>query len=169
MSQTLYLIRHGEAESWSPMGNDFARALTPGGAKHLKLLSDWMKANLEIPDTILCSSANRTRQTLAPILAHWHQRLSGTDYVDSMYNAGMDVLMTLLEDAFSYCDCVLMVGHNPAIENLLKYLLRSVHSDGMGHYAPGTLSVVRFENGFSRESTRVQLVHLLKETDLSGD
>lgn len=169
MSQKLYLLRHAEADPWSPMGNDFSRSLTSDGMQHAKLLANWAKDKLAIPDTILCSPAKRTRQTLAPILSHWHQALSTTDYVEPMYGATTNLLLTLAEDAFSYSECLLMIGHNPGIENLLRTVVRDSRSSGLGHYVAGTLSVIDFPGGFKRASQNGQLIHLVTRKDLSDD
>ena len=169
MSQKLYLLRHAEADPWSPMGNDFSRSLTSGGIQHAKLLANWAMDNLAIPDTILCSPAKRTRQTLAPILSHWHQALSTTDYVEPMYGATTNLLLTLAEDAFSYSECLLMIGHNPGIENLLRKVGRDRRSSGHGHSLPGTLTVIDFPGGFKRDSQIGRLIHLVTRKDLSDD
>jgi phosphohistidine phosphatase SixA len=169
MSQTLYLLRHCEAEPWSPMGNDFARPLSANGHKHANLLSGWMKENLATPDTILCSPAKRTRQTLAPVLSLWHQCLSTTDYVDSMYGASTDLLLTLAKDTFSYSDRVLMVAHNPGIENLLGRLVQNEWPSGIGHFAAGTLAVIQFPAGCREGSSQTELLHLVSRKALSVD
>ena len=169
MSQKLYLLRHAEAEPWSPMGNDFSRSLTGDGKRHAALLSNWVQENLVTPDSILCSPAKRTRQTLAPILSHWHQVLSTTDYVNSMYGATTDLLLTLAEDAFTYSECLLMVGHNPGTENLLRSVLSDSQLPGLGHYSAGTLSVIEFPGNFKSESKNGRLIHLVTRKNLSDD
>ena len=123
MTQQLYLLRHAEAESWSPLGNDFSRSLSSNGSHHAQLVSNWAFRTLQSPDTILCSPAKRTRQTLAPLLSLWSQLLAYTDFVDSMYGASLNMLQTLAEDAFSYSERLLMVGHNPGIMQMLVSVL----------------------------------------------
>lgn len=169
MSQILYLLRHAEAEPWSPLGNDFSRSLSPDGASHAHKLSDWARENLAPPDTILCSPAQRTRLTLAPILSHWHRLLANTHYLEPMYGASASLLLTLVEDAFSYSKCLLIVGHNPGIETLLRNVLPGPDSENLNHYAPGTLSVINFPDQFKRESQKGQLTQLVTGRDLSQD
>ena len=104
MTQQLYLLRHAEAEPWNPLTNDFSRSLNSKGSKHARLVSDWVLKTLLPPDTILCSPAKRTRETLSPLLSHWPKLLATTDYEDSMYGASLNMLLTLAEDAFSYSE-----------------------------------------------------------------
>jgi len=169
MSHQLYLLRHAEAEPWSPLGNDFSRSLSPGGKRHAQLVSDWALDSLQLPDTILCSPAKRTRQTLSPFLSHWPRLLGSTDYVESMYAASLNMLLTLAEDAFSYSERLLMVGHNPGVEVMLIKLLQKNQVDSKLTMAPGTLAVIEFSDEFKRESHNGKLLKLIRKEDLSDD
>lgn len=167
MSHQLYLLRHAEAEPWNPLGNDFSRSLNSNGNRHAQLVSDWALDTLQLPDTVLCSPAKRTRQTLAPFLSHWPKLLGSTDYVDSMYGASLNMLLTLAEDAFSYSERLLMVGHNPGIGAMLIKLLQENQADSHHKMAPGTLAVIEFPNAFKREVHNGKLLNLIRKEDVS--
>jgi phosphohistidine phosphatase len=167
MSHQLYLLRHAEAEPWSPLGNDFSRSLSSNGNRHAQLVSDWALDTLKLPDTVLCSPAKRTRQTLAPFLSHWPKLLGSTDYVESMYGASLNMLLTLAEDAFSYSERLLMVGHNPGVEVMLTKLLQEDQADGPHKMASGTLAIIEFENEFKREARNGKLLNLVRKEDVS--
>lgn len=167
MKQQLYLLRHAEAESWSPLGNDFSRSLSSTGKRHAQLVAEWAFETLPPPDTILCSPAKRTRGTLAPILSHWPRLLATTDYVDSMYNASLNMLQTLTEDAFSYSERLLLVGHNPGIAALLPSVLQAAQADGIKTVGTGTLAVIEFPGNFKRQARTGKLLHLIRQNDFS--
>lgn len=167
MKQQLYLLRHADAEAWSPLGNDFSRPLSSFGTRHAQLLSGWAFASLSSPETILCSPAKRTRETLAPLLARWPQLLSATDYADSMYSATLNMLLTLAEDAFSYSECLMMVGHNPGIRDLLVSVLRPDQAGSMRRMDPGTLAVIEFPGQFKRDTPAGELIHFMRRDELS--
>ena len=162
MKQHLYLLRHAKAEPWNPLGNDFSRSLSPEGSTHAQLISDWALETLTPPDTILCSPAKRTRETLAPLLAGWPQLLATTDYVDAIFGASLNMLLTLAEDAFSYSECLMMVGHNPAVENLLNNVLEQKQAAKLEHLTAGTLAVIEFPGGFKRDAHNGNLLHLIR-------
>jgi len=164
--QQLYLLRHAKAGPWSPLGNDFSRPLSDGGRRHAKALSLWAATKLTPPDTVLCSPSKRARETLAPLLAEWPQLLSATDYVDSIYGASLDMLLTLAHDAFSYSQCLLMVGHNPGLENLLSGVLQAGGATGLQNMAPGTLAVIEFPVGFRSASANGKLLELISRKAL---
>jgi len=147
----LFLLRHAKAEPWSPLGNDFSRALSDRGIRDAQFVADWALEKLPAPDTVLCSPAKRTRQTLAPLLSQWPQLLAVTDYADSIYGASLSMLYTLMEDAFSYSDRLLMVGHNPAFEGLLINVLQAKQAAEIRRMATGTLAVIEFPDQFRRD------------------
>ncbi len=162
----LYLLRHAKAEPWSPLGNDFPRALSKRGAGDAQTVADWALESLPPPDTVLCSPAKRTRQTLAPFLSHWPQLLAVTDYVDSMYGASLNMLCTLMEDAFSYSERLLMVGHNPGFEELLISLVQPEQAATIHKMATGTLAVIEFPGGFKRAAHDGKLLHRVRRKTL---
>ncbi len=161
MTHRLYLLRHAEAESWNPLGNDFSRPLSSIGARHAQLVSRWASETLLRPDTVLCSPARRTRETLAPLLSLWPRLLATTDYVDSMYGASLNMLLTLAEDAFSYSECLLMIGHNPGIEHLLLHTVHPEKVAGTMKMGTGTLAVIEFPDGFKPRTPTGNLLNLL--------
>ena len=62
--RTLLLLRH--AKSDYPDGvADHDRPLAPRGIREAALAGDWIRANAPPVDAVLCSTATRTRQTLA--------------------------------------------------------------------------------------------------------
>jgi phosphohistidine phosphatase SixA len=162
MDKQLYILRHANSEPWSPLGNDFSRSLSYAGNQHAQALSSWALESLPAPDTVLCSPAKRTRETLAPIMSKWPQLLSSTDYVDSMYGASLNMLLTLAEEAFSYSQRLLLVGHNPGFENLLINVLQAEQAAGIHKMATGTLAV-------RRDARNGKLLNLRRRKDFSLD
>jgi phosphohistidine phosphatase SixA len=160
VTQQLYLLRHAEAEAWNPLGNDFSRPLSSPGHRHAELISRWADETLTPPDTILCSPARRTRETLAPLLALWPRLLGKTEYTDSMYGASLDMLLTLAQDAFSYSETLMMVGHNPGIEHMLANSAKPAETIGTMQMSTGTVAVIEFPRGFKKHAHAGKLLQL---------
>jgi phosphohistidine phosphatase SixA len=160
MTQQLYLLRHAEAEPWNPLGNDFSRSLNSKGVQHARQVASWVLETLSPPETILCSPAKRTRETLAPILASWPRLLAYTDYEDSMYNASLNMLLTLTEDAFSYSERLMLVGHNPGMAEMLISVLQATQARSIKSFGTGTLAVVEFPDNFKRQTRTGNLLFL---------
>ena len=166
MRHQLYLMRHAKAEPWNPLGNDFSSALSERGSRDANGVAEWAFETLQAPDTLLCSPSKRTRQTLAPFLSRWPELLSATDYVDAIYGASVNMLLTLLEDAFSYSERLLMVGHNPGFEDLLISVLKPDQAAGIDRMHTGTLAVIGFDGEFRRDARNGDLLHKLRHKDL---
>ena len=166
MERQLYLLRHARAEPWNPLGNDFSRPLSDKGKHHANALSLWTTGNLAPPDTVMCSPSKRARETLAPLLAKWPQLLATTEYVDSIYGASLDMLLTLVNDALSYSQRLLLVGHNPGFEDLLSNVSRVGDAAGRPQMPTGALAVIEFPGEFKGASANGQLRELIRHRDL---
>ena len=166
MTHQLYLMRHAKAEPWSPLGNDFSRALSDRGVRDAQAVANWAHESLPAPDTVLCSPAKRTRETLSPMLSQWPQLLSVTDYIDSLYGASLNMLFTLMEETFSYSERLLMVGHNPGFEDLLISVLKNEQAATIDRMKTGTLAVIEFSDEFQRDARSGNLLHRIRRKNL---
>ncbi len=139
----LYILRHAQTFPSSAQG-DRERVLTPQGLEEARALGRTMKAQNLRPDYILCSPAQRTRQTLAQIL-----NVTGdiaADYPKIIYEGGVNDLMKLIRGAGNEHAALLLVGHNPAIHQFAASLAQDDGNPLLNRlaigYAPGTLTVL---------------------------
>jgi len=79
------------------------------------------------------------------------------------------MLLTLAEDAFSYSERLLLIGHNPGVMNLLLGVLQQEQAAGIKTMGTGTMAVIEFAGGFSRQARAGQLLHLKRREDFSLD
>jgi phosphohistidine phosphatase len=98
------------------------------------------------PDFILCSTAERTRQTLAPLL----QRLTpppSVSFEKGLYLASEDALLSRLKALEAGVGTPLLIGHNDGIWLLAKALAGSGSRDTLARlevkYPTGALAVLR--------------------------
>jgi phosphohistidine phosphatase SixA len=84
-----------------------------------------------------------------------------------MYSASLNMLLTLAEEAFSYSERLLLVGHNPGFENLLINVLQAEQAAGIHNMATGTLAVIEFPGGFRRDARNGKLLRLRRRKDFS--
>ena len=71
---------------------------------------------------MLCSTAERTRETWSRALAAPLEVTPRVSYFDSLYHATPDVMLAALQKATG--DCVMMIGHMPGIGTLAADLRR---------------------------------------------
>ncbi|WOC11640.1 SixA phosphatase family protein [Gordonia sp. MP11Mi] len=110
MSRTLILLRHGKSDY--PFGvPDHQRPLNDRGRRQATLAGDWIRGDGYRVDTVLCSTATRTRQTLERTGID-----APTRYVDDIYGGTPDELLeTTRVHAPADAQTVLMVGHFPGL------------------------------------------------------
>jgi len=84
-----------------------------------------------------------------------------------MYGASLNMLLTLAEDAFSYSERLMMVGHNPGIRDMLVSVLRPDQAVGIKKMDPGTLAVIEFPDQFKRHTPSGDLIHLIRRDEVS--
>jgi phosphohistidine phosphatase len=114
VSKHLALLRHAKS-SWSdPHLDDHDRPLAPRGRRAATRVGLYMRQEGIAPDLILCSSATRARQTLDLL-----DLATNTEVFveDELYGATATVLLARLRRVGNTTRSVLLVGHNPGIQD----------------------------------------------------
>lgn len=120
----LMIMRHGNAESHAAAGRDQDRQLVGSGIRQAKFIGEWLAygqpPGLVAPTWILCSHAERARAT-ATIIA---KALNTLVTQDDALRDGTPVTeaVTLVRRLADRTEPVLIVGHNPQLEDLISYL-----------------------------------------------
>ncbi|MEP6559686.1 MAG: histidine phosphatase family protein [Nakamurella sp.] len=117
--RTLVLLRHGKS-AYPPGVSDHDRPLAPRGRRGAALAGAWITDHLPVIDHVLCSTAERARQTLAA--SGLQQPSVLVDYTDEIYDADPEELLALVTAASRAERTLLMVGHAPGIPALAKQL-----------------------------------------------
>jgi phosphohistidine phosphatase len=117
MSLTVSLLRHAKSSWGEPGLDDSERPLNARGRMAAPLMAAWMAENRVLPDYVLCSTAVRTRETLALVLPSFQSRPK-VKYLEELYLAGANTVLTMLRAAPDSVQHVLVVGHNPGFEDL---------------------------------------------------
>jgi len=112
----LLLLRHAKSD-WSKETDDHGRALSERGRKAAPLMARYIRSKDYLPQAVLCSTAERTRETLDLLLAAWTKK-PAIRYERELYLADWPVLLASLKRASSRASPLLLVGHNPGIEQL---------------------------------------------------
>jgi phosphohistidine phosphatase len=162
----LYLLRHAKS-SWKESGiPDHDRPLASRGRKAAKAMAKYLHAHGVRPDLVLCSSATRARQTferLEPLKArevHIERELYGADAA---------TLLARLRDVPEPVGSVMVIAHNPGLEDLTRVLAQN---DGeLGDKFPtGALATLAFSDRewASLERGTAELVDFVRPRELPG-
>lgn len=166
--KVLLILRHAEAVPAHPGCEDFVRALTEAGTVHAAKLAHWLCDRIELPDQILCSPSPRARQTLAPLLAMRPVLDARTNFLPQLYGASVRTLTTLLDRSFAESDRVLIVGHNPGLEELASEVLEHGERSRFGHLTASTLLVIGFAKGWPDGGGYGRLTQTISGEQLTG-
>lgn len=117
----LFLLRHAKSSWGDPDLADHDRPLAPRGRKAAKHIAAYMRGKSFEPSIVLCSSAVRARQTLELVAPAFSER-TGIEIEPDLYHAGSKELMTRLQRVSRGAASVLLIGHNPAMQDLVLTL-----------------------------------------------
>jgi phosphohistidine phosphatase len=118
----LILLRHGKAEPDSTSGDDFDRRLAPRGAHESARMAAQLADMGFRPDVVLVSPAARTRDTWGAASEAFPP--AEARFEDHLYHADSQAIRAAVEAAGEGCATVMVVGHNPGLQELAVALLR---------------------------------------------
>jgi phosphohistidine phosphatase len=114
----LFLLRHAKSDRASSKSvEDHERPLNARGHAAAPRIGAYMASKHYVPERILCSSAQRTRETLDLVLPHLLPRPE-TVFTRSLYLAPWPALLAQVQKTSDEVGSLLLVGHNPGIEQL---------------------------------------------------
>lgn len=147
----LWLLRHAKSAWDDPDLDDFARPLSPRGRKACRRLARHMTERGIRPDLVLCSPATRTRQTwerLEKRLSQGPQDAVKVRLEPSLYMAEPATLLALTRAIPTTCRDVLLIGHNPGLEEFAQRLTGTSAGDALSRleekYPTGALAELTF-------------------------
>lgn len=120
MTKTLFLLRHAKADRPAAI-DDFERPLNERGRKAAPKIGAVMAERGWRPDLALVSPAKRTRETWA-LIARALGDGKVAEFHDQLYLASATRLLEIVRAQGEAIASVLIVGHNPGIEELAARL-----------------------------------------------
>lgn len=120
--KTLLLLRHAKSSPINPAGQDVERTLNDRGKKEAELIGDFIRRQNIPIDLIVCSPAVRAKQTMELVFAA-NQLSPEVRFDRRIYDASPTQLLEVIAGVGDEWRCLLIVGHNPGMEELLTLLL----------------------------------------------
>jgi phosphohistidine phosphatase len=118
--KTLYIFRHAKAAPEDREG-DAERPLTKRGQKAAAAMGEYLAKLEPAPQLVLCSTALRTRETLAEVLPAL-DRAPQLLFEEPLYLASATRLLDRLRRLPEPVESVLLIGHNPGLHQLAAAL-----------------------------------------------
>jgi len=123
MESELLLLRHGKSD-WGKDVEDFDRPLKDRGKRAAQRVGSWLLEQGLIPDQIISSPAERAVTTAEKCAKAMGRSASGIQRDQRIYESGVAQLCQVLQGLPADNRRVMLVGHNPSLEQLLRHLLR---------------------------------------------
>lgn len=149
MTHELLLLRHAKSD-WPVDMDDFSRPLKKRGRRAAKRVGRWLREQHLIPDIILSSPATRALTTAQRVCRQLDIDESSIICDLRIYEANAQTLLTVLKTS-RHERRVLLVGHNPGLEDLLlKLIPSSVPLSANGKHLPtAALAQLAFEGDWT--------------------
>lgn len=149
--KTILLLRHAKSAWDSAAPSDHDRPLNRRGERSAAVMADHLVTAGPRPDLILCSTAVRTRQTLAPLVKALGLPAPPISLEKELYLASEDALLERLRALSEETQTVLLIGHNDGIGQLAAMLAghgpEPALSDMREKYPTGALATLHFPRG----------------------
>ena len=139
----LHVLRHAKS-SWAEDDQpDRERPLAPRGRKAARRVAAYIRDRAVKPDLVLCSPAERTRQTLELIQPELGD---GVEVLleDGLYGATANQLLDRLRRLPDGAANAMIVGHNPGVQELVVLLARdgALRARARGHFPTAALATL---------------------------
>ncbi|MGO9296402.1 MAG: SixA phosphatase family protein [Streptosporangiaceae bacterium] len=121
-SRRLVLLRHAKS-AWPLDIADHERPLAPRGRRAAPAAGQWLQAAGCEPDRVVCSTARRARQTWGLAAAEL-ARPPAAQFDERVYAAPASDLLAVIRDTGGQAGTLLIVGHNPGLQDLALALAR---------------------------------------------
>jgi phosphohistidine phosphatase len=118
LTKTLYLLRHAKSGWDDPVARDFDRPLNKRGEKASRAMGQWMASNGLNFEHVIASPAVRVIETLDGVWAGYGRKIEPT-WERRIYLASGATVLDVLREVDDAHDVVLVVGHCPAVEDVV--------------------------------------------------
>lgn len=119
--KTLYILRHAKSSWVDNSLADFDRPLNERGLNAAPFIGEVMARKGIQPEVIISSPAKRAMHT-AELVKEASGSNSPIQYDERIYEASPHALKLVISQIGEKIDSAMIVGHNPGIEGLIKYL-----------------------------------------------
>lgn len=144
----LYLFRHADTLPAATGQADHDRVLSETGQEECARIGHFLKEEKLRPQLALCSTAVRTRTTLG-LVAKASEQTFATEFLPALYLASPGEVFHQLNIVSRDIDSVMVVGHNPGLQQCCMMLASSGDKEGIDligkQFPPASLALLRLD------------------------
>lgn len=118
----LTLLRHAKSSWDDPVSRDYDRPLNAKGKRAARAIGRHMRENGIGFDAAVASPALRVAETITEVAGGFNARIA-PKWDQRIYLASCDTLLDIIRETPDTADRLLLVGHNPGMEELVLLLV----------------------------------------------
>ncbi len=153
--KTLYMVRHAKS-SWEFDVIDRERPLNKRGLNDAEAMSFAISEQIERPDLMLSSPANRAHTTALFFKTAFNMPDSGFIETEALYDFGGDQVLEVISQCDNSIDSLMIFGHNHAFTSIANMLgsvaIGNVPTCGFVHIESNVSSWKDFANGKTKHT-----------------
>ena len=170
--RTLTLLRHAKSSWDDPVQRDFDRPVNQKGVRAARTMGEYCRREGLSWDHVISSPAVRCIETLDGFWEGYGKTLKPV-WERRVYLASCVTLLDLINEAPAEAENILLVGHNPGLEDLVLML---VPDDGAAlrdsledKFPTASLAVMSFDGGWAELAARkASLTRFTRPRDLDA-
>lgn len=136
MVKTVLLMRHAKSDWNSGVTTDFERPLNARGERDIPKMAHWMALKSLVPDVVLASPARRAKITTERVCDALGISRGNIEWRPEIYEASTGTLVEIVKQLPGNARISLIVGHNPGMEQVVRYFCGEVPVPGSGNLMP---------------------------------
>ncbi|WP_305983967.1 histidine phosphatase family protein [Roseibium sp. MMSF_3544] len=170
----LLLLRHAKSDWGDPQLDDIDRPLNARGKAAAITMARYLRDEKLMPSVILCSTSQRTRETLARLLPYLPQE-AYIQLISDLYWQSENNYSPLIRKYGGRAQTLMVLGHNPATEETAYALTGTSAPDALPDmqekFPTAALAVLDFDiSDWSELGTGTgHLERFVKPRDLKSD
>jgi len=168
-TRVLMVLRHTKSDWNSEVESDFERPLNKRGKKDAPRMGRWLRKQRLVPDHLVASPAKRAEQTLLAVAKELEIKKKKIHWERRVYEASVGRLLEVLAEVPDDKQQVLLVGHNPGLEELIAFLCRtgSLPDPPTGFLKTGGFAQIRMPGDWHRLTPGcAELLQLMRPKEL---
>jgi phosphohistidine phosphatase len=159
--KTLLILRHAKSSWKFPDLSDHDRPLNRRGKRDAPRMGKILKERGLVPDLVISSTATRAKDT-AEAVAKYSGYKGKRIRFKPLYAAEPGAYLAVLRELTDNYQRVLIVGHNPGVEELIELLTGEIHIVPTCTLAQIEFDIEKWSDTLRRLTDRGRLVEILK-------
>jgi len=119
VDRQLLILRHAKCDWDAGARTDYERPRSKRGRKAAKRIGRWLDASQFCPELIISSPVVRAQQTAVSVARILGLPDEAIHWDPAIYGATALTLLSVIRGSSQSCRSVMLVGHNPGLEDLL--------------------------------------------------